>query len=123
MQSVYRTVPLEDVLRIVDFCRSQTIKNGGLFEVYPDPEGNSFIIIVNSCSTLHSKQRFRPLGAFYCSCTDSGVIMIEEEDPHFDGVDSRGKHVTAIKQVIDVLLAEGFPGAKISFNELAALKF
>ena len=123
MHSVYRTVSLEDVLRIVDFCGSQTIKNGGLFEVYPDPEGNLFIIIVNSCATLDSKERLRPLGAFYCNYAGPGVITIEEEDPHFDGVDSRGKHVTAIKQVIDILLAEGFPGVKINFNELPALKF
>ncbi|MBT5967772.1 MAG: hypothetical protein HOG61_00170, partial [Nitrospina sp.] len=52
-----------------------------------------------------------------------GIITIEEEDPHFDGVESRGRHVSAIKQVIDILLKEGFSGVKISFKELPALKF
>ena len=122
MHSVYRTVSVEDVFRIVDFCSSHTVKNGGLFEVYPDSEGNLFMVIVNSCSSLDSKRRFQPLGAFYCNYGGLGVITIEEEDLHFDGVRSRRRHVTAIKQVIDILLAEGFPGTQISFNELPALK-
>ena len=123
MHSVYRTESPEDVFRIVDFCSSNTVKNGGLFEVYPDPGGSLFMVIVNACSKLDSKYRPHPLGAFYCNYAGPGVITIEEEDPHFDGVESRGRHVTAIKQVIDVLLAEGFPGVQISFNELPALKF
>jgi hypothetical protein len=122
MHSVYRTASLEDVFRIVDFCNSHTVKKGGLFEVYPDPGGNLFMIIVNSCSELDLKRRLNPLGAFYCNYAGPGVITIEEEDPHFDGVESRKRYVTAIKQVIDILLAEGFPGTKISFNELPALK-
>ena len=123
MHSVYRTASVEDVFRIVDYCSSYTIKNGGLFEVYPDPGANLFMVIVNSCSGLDPSHRFRPLGAFYCNYAGPGVITIEEEDPHFDGVESRGRHVNAIKQVIDILLKEGFPGVKISFKELPALKF
>ena len=123
MHSVYRTTSLEDVFRIVDFCSIYNVKNGGLFEVYPDPAGNLFMIIVNSCHESDSKRRPHPLGAFYCNYAGPGVITIEEEDPHFDGVESRRRHVTAIKQVIDILLAEGFPGVEISFNELPALKF
>ena len=123
MHSVYRTVSPEDVFRIVDFCSRNNVKNGGLFEVYPDSGGSLFMVIVNTCSELDSKHRPHPLGAFYCNYAGPGVITIEEEDPHFDGVESRRRHVTAIKQVIDVLLAEGFPGVQISFNELPALKF
>ena len=123
MHSVYRTVSPEDVFRIVDFCSHNNVKNGGLFEVYPDSGGSLFMVIVNSCSELDSKHRPHPLGAFYCNYAGPGVITIEEEDPHFDGVESRRRHVTAIKQVIDILLAEGFPGVQISFNELPALKF
>jgi hypothetical protein len=50
------------------------------------------------------------------------VISIEDEDPHFDGAGSRKRHVKAIKQVIDILLQEGFPGTQIQFNDLPALK-
>ena len=122
MHSIYCTAPLEDILRIVDYCRSHTVKNGGLFEVYPDTNENLFMIIVNSCSESDLKVQFRPLGAFYCNYSGPGVITIEEEDPHFDGAESRKRHVTAIKQVIDILLKRGFPGTYISFNDMPALK-
>ena len=122
MHSVYRTVSLEDVIRIVDYCRNNTVKNGGLFEVYPDPDENLFMIIVNSCSESDTKYQLRPLGAFYCNYAGLGVITIEEEDPHFDGAESRKRNVTAIKQIIDILLKKGFPGTHISFNDMPALK-
>ena len=121
MHNVYRTASLENVIRIVEYCRNHTVKNGGLFEVYPDPDENLFMIIVNSCSESNSKH-FRPLGAFYCNYAGPGVITIEEEDSHFDGAKSRKRHVIAIKQVIDILLKKGFPGTHISFNDMPALK-
>jgi len=122
MHSVYRTASLEDVLRIVDYCGNHSVKNGGLFEVYPDPDENLFMIIVNSCSESDLKYQLRPLGAFYCNYAGPGVITIEEENPHFDGAESRKRHVAAIKQVIDILLKNGFPGTHIIFNDLPALK-
>ena len=122
MHSVYRTASLEDVFRIVDYCRLHTVKNGGLFEVYPDPDENLFMVVVNSCSESDSMHQLRPLGAFYCIYVGPGVLTIEEEDPHFDGAESRKRHVTAIKQVIDILLKDGFPGTQIGFKNLPALK-
>ena len=122
MHSVYRAAPLTDVVRIVDYCRNHTVKNGGLFEVYPDPEKNLFMIIVNSCSESDSKHQLRPLGAFYCNYAGPGLITIEEEDPYFDGSEYRKRRVSAIKQVIDILLKKGFPGTHISFNDMPALK-
>ena len=122
MHSVYRTASLEDITRIVDYCRNHTVKKGGLFEVYPDPDENLFMIIVNSCSELDLNHQLRPLGAFYCNYAGPGVITIEEEDLHFDGAESRKRHVTATKQVIDILLKQGFPGVYISFNDMPALK-
>ena len=122
MHSVYRTVSFEDVIRIVDYCRNNTVKNGGLFEVYPDSDENLFMIIVNSCSELEAKRQFRPLGSFYCNYSGPGVITIEEEDPYFDGAKSRKRHVAAVKQVIDILVEQGFPGTHISFNDMVALK-
>ena len=122
MHSVYRTASLEDITRIVDYCRNHTVKKGGLFEVYPDPDENLFMIIVNSCSELDLNHQLRPLGAFYCNYAGPGVITIEDEDPHFDGAESRKRHVTATKQVIDILFKQGFPGVYISFNDMPALK-
>jgi len=122
MHSVYRTAPLEDIIRIVDYCRSCSVKKGGIFEIYPDPRENLFMIIANSCSESDPMGRLRPLGAFYCNYVGPGVITIEEEDPHFDGAESRKRHVVAIKQVIDILLKDGFPGTQIYFKDLPALK-
>lgn len=122
MHAVFKAVPLEDVQRIIDYCREQTTNNGGLFEVYPGPEGNMAMMIVNACSGEEPLNAFSPIGAFYCNFVGPGVISIEEEDPHFDGAQSRKRHVKAIKQVIEILLKEGYPGNKISFNELPALK-
>ncbi len=122
MHAVYKAVSFEDVQRVIDYCQGHTIHKGGLFEVYPGSEPNMMMMIVNSCSGEGSVNSFRPLGAFYCNFIAPGVISIEEEDPHFDGTDSRKRHVKANKQVIDIILEKGFPGTQISFNDLPALK-
>ena len=121
MHAVYKAVSLEDVQRVINFCREHAKHNSDLFEVYPGPENNMAMMIVNACSGEESMDALRPIGAFYCNFAGPGVISIEEEDPHFDGAHSRSRHVQAIKQVIDILLKEGYPGNKISFNELPAL--
>lgn len=121
MHAVYKAVPLEDVQRVIDYCRDHTIKNGGFFEVYPGPKENMAMMIVNACSGEEYLKPLRPIGAFYCNFAGPGLISIEEEDPHFDGAQSRSRHVQAIKQVIDILLKEGYPGNKISFHDLPAL--
>lgn len=77
------------------------------------------MVIVNACSGEYSM--LRPVGAFYCNFVGPGVISIEEEDPHFDGAESRKRHVQAIKQVVDILLKDGYPGNTISFNNIFSL--
>ena len=72
------------------------------------------MIVVNSSSP--DDEKFHPLGGFYCNYLGPGVISIEEEDPNFDGAESRKRHVRAIKQVIDIILKNGFPGTKLTFN-------
>jgi hypothetical protein len=122
MHSIYKAVPFEDVERILQYCHQHNVNNGGLFEVYPSPDSSMEMVIVNSCSEDAQENERRPLGAFYCNYSGPGVISIEDEDPHFDGAGSRKRHVKAIKQVIDILLQEGFPGTQIQFNDLPALK-
>lgn len=122
MHAVYKAVSIEDAQRVIDFCRGHTIQNGGLFEVYPGPDPDTAMVIVNSLSGDGPLNSFRPLGAFYCNFVAPGVISIEEEDPQFDGVDSRKRHVQAIKQIIDILLEKGYPGTRIAFDDLPALK-
>ena len=123
MHAVYKAVPFEDAQRILEYCHHHTVNNGGLFEVYPGG-GDMQMVVVNSASEDEEPlENFRPLGAFYLNYVGPGVISIEEEDPHFDGVESRKRHIAAIKQVIDILLKQGFPGTRIRFQDLPALKF
>jgi hypothetical protein len=121
MHAVYKAVPLEDIHRVLDYCRNHMKNNGGLFEVYPGQD-NMEMVIVNACSGEEDLKQLYPLGAFYCNFVAPGVISIEEEDSHFDGAKTRKRHVEAIKQVIDILLKEGYPGNEISFQNLSALK-
>jgi hypothetical protein len=116
MHAVYKAVPLKDVQRVIDYCRDNKKQGSDLFEVYPGPEENMAMMIVNAISGESPLNALRPIGAFYCNFVGPGVISIEEEDPHFDGVASRKQHIQAIKQVIDLLLQEGYPGNNISFN-------
>jgi len=121
MHVIYKTVAPGEVDRIIAYCSHHNVKNGGLFEVYPGADGGLVMVIVNSCSESGPQGKLRPLGAFYLNYSGPGVISIEEEDPHFDGAESRKRHVTAIKQVIDILLKAGFPGNTIAFQDLPAL--
>ena len=122
MHNVYKVVSPLETQRIFDYCRVHNVKNGGLFELYPDPEVGFSMIIVNSSSESAPKGNMRPLGAFYLNYSGPGVISIEEEDPHFDGSESRKRHVAAIKQVIDILLKDGYPGNKIAFEDFPCLQ-
>lgn len=121
MHHIYKAVSLVDIHRIIDYCQNHTIQKGGLFEVYPDPNGSIFMVIVNSSSDDGPSNMFRPLGGFYCNHAGLGVISIEEENPYHDDNTAPKRNIKAIKQVIDILLAEGFPGTEIRFNDLPGL--
>ena len=114
MHSSYKEVSPADLRRILDYCRHNTVKNGGLFEVYSTPGEDMHMVVVNSCDD--PAETLRPLGAFYCNYLRLGTISIDDEDPGYDGMASRKRHVSAIKQVIDILLRDGHPGTKIKFN-------
>lgn len=118
MHTVYKAIPTEDIDRIIAYCGEHTIQNGGLFEVYPGPDGMMKMIVVNSCAEDEPLEKFHPLGAFYCNYIGPGVISIEEEEPHHDGMPSTKRHIKAIKQAIDILIKEGYPGTKIGYKNL-----
>ncbi len=122
LHTIYKSVPVEEVDRILAYCRAHTLQKGGLFEVYPGPDGFMHMVIVNSCSQDDPAGILRPLGAFYCNYHGPGIISIEDEDPDHDGMPTRRRHVQAVKQVIDILLQEGYPGTRIRFNDLPGLK-
>jgi hypothetical protein len=61
------------------------------------------LVVVNSRPEDELLDKFRPLGAFYCNYLGPGIISLEEEDPHHEGMPSAKHHIKAIKQVIDNL--------------------
>lgn len=103
MHTVYKALPKEDVDRIITYCKNHTIQKGGLFEVYP--EGLMTMVVVNSRPEDEPMEKFRPLGAFYCNYLGPGIISLEEEDPHHEGMPSAKHHIKAIKKMIDTLIA------------------
>ncbi len=118
MHTLFKEINIQDAQRILNYCQTNSIQKGGLFEVYSTPGEDIHMIIVNSCPEDEPLEKFRPLGAFYLNYLKPGSISIEENDPHFDGMASRKYHVAAIKQVIHLLLEFGHPGYKISYNDL-----
>lgn len=121
MHDLYKNIPFEDACRILDYCRRNTIQSGGLFEVYSTPGQDIHMIIVNSSPEDGPMEMFRPLGAFYLNYLHAGSVTIENEDPNHDSMPSTKRHVAAIKQVIDILIEQGFPGTHIRFNDLPAV--
>ena len=104
MHTVYKALPIEDVDHIIAYCRKHTVQKGGVFEVYPGPDDLMTMVVVNSCPEEEPLDKFRPLGAFYCNYLGPGIISLEEEEPHHDGMPSAQSHIKAIKQTIDTLI-------------------
>ena len=111
MHTVYKALAPEDVELIIAYCQDHTIQNGGLFEVYPDPEGSVTTVVVSSRQENEPLENFCPVGAFFCNYLGLGIISLEEEDPHYDGMASAKNHIKAIKQTIDTLISSIRRGA------------
>jgi hypothetical protein len=105
LHTLYKALAPEDVKLIIAYCQDHTIQNGGLFEVYPDPDGSVTTVVVNSRQEKELLENFRPVGAFFCNYLGPGIISLEEEDPHYDGMASAKNHIKAIKQNIDTLIS------------------
>jgi len=104
MQAVYRALDPQEIPRILECCRRHSARSGGPFEVYPGPGGDMHMVIVNSRDGDGSLDALCPVGVFYLNYSGPGVISIEEEDPHYDGMPSRKNHVAALKEIIDRLI-------------------
>jgi hypothetical protein len=111
LHTVYKALSPEDVELIIAYCQDHTIQNGGLFEVYPDPDGSVTTVVVNSRLENESLENFRPVGAFFCNYLGPGIISLEEGDPHHDGMPTAKNHIKSIKQTIDTLTSTTRRGA------------
>ncbi|MBC8282887.1 MAG: hypothetical protein H8E32_03660 [Nitrospinae bacterium] len=118
MHTIYKALPPEEIERIIAYCKDHTIQKGGLFEIYPGAKDSEKMVIVNSSPKNEPLEQFRPLGTFYCNYLGPGIISLEEDDPHHDSVSSVQLHIQVIKQTIDLLIEQGYPGTKICFEDL-----
>jgi hypothetical protein len=105
LHTLYKALAPEDVELIIAYCRDHTIQNGGLFEVYPDPDRSVTTVVVNSRHENEPLENFRPVGAFFCNYFGPGIISLEEEDLHYDGMASAKNHIKDIKKNIDTLIS------------------
>jgi len=105
MHTIYKTMPTTDIHKMVDLCKKNSVKNGGIFEVYPGTQKDSWTIIVNKNAIEKTKPALIPLGVFYINFAGEGVLSLEDEDPDYDGMPSTGEHAKAVKKTIDRLLA------------------
>jgi len=116
MHTIYKTIPEEDIFKIIDLCRLHSVKVGGIFEVYSGSKKETWTVIVNERGGKELCSSLIPLGLFYVNLVGAGVLSIEDEDPKYDGMPSTKEHVKAVKTVIDRLLdAVKHPEKTINF--------
>ena len=111
MHIVYKALAPKNIQRIITYCKNHSVQKGGVFEVYPEPDGLMTLVVVNANSDEEPLEKFNPLGTFYCNYLGPGIISLEEEDPHYDGMASAKNHIKAIKQTIDTLISTTRRGA------------
>ena len=101
--------------RILAYCKENTCKQGGLFELYFGENDAQVMVIVNLNHENEPMEKFKPLGSFYCNYMGEGIISLDEEESDYDAMPSAKEHMKAIKKVIDILIEKAYPGAQLNF--------
>ena len=104
--------------RMLSYCKENTLKKGGPFEIYHGEINSQIMVLVNSNHEKESIEKLKPLGSFYCNYVGEGIISLDEEEVDYDAMPSAKEHIKAIKQVIDLLIEKAYPGAQLKFPNL-----
>ena len=104
--------------RVLSYCKENTRKKGGPFEIYPDEINSQIMVIVNSSHEKESIEKLKPLGSFYCNYIGEGIISFDQAEADYDVTPSAKEHIKAVKKVIDILIEKAYPGAKLKFPSL-----
>ena len=115
LHTVYKAISLEEMERILVYCKQHTLKNKGPFEIYSGAQDLQIMVIVNSGQENEPLEKFKPIGAFYCNYMGEGIISLDQEETNYDAMPSAHKHVQVIKQVVDILIEKAYPGAQLQF--------
>ena len=93
LHTVYKAISLEEMERILVYCKQHNLKNKGPFEIYSGAEDFQIMVIVNSVQENEPLEKFKPIGAFYCNYMGEGIISLDQEETNYDAVPSAQKHV------------------------------
>ena len=118
LQTIYKAISPEEMERVLSYCKENTRKKGGPFEIYPGEINSQIMVLVNSNYGEESIEKLKPLGSFYCNYMGEGIISLDEEEPDNDTMPSAKAHIKAIKKVIDILIEKAYPGAHLKFPSL-----
>ncbi len=118
LHTVYKAISPEEMERVLSYCKENTCKKGGPFEIYPGEINSQIMVLVNSNHEKKSIEKLKPLGSFYCNYMGEGIISFDQAEDDYDAIPSAKEHIKAIKQVIDILIEKAYPGVPLKFPSL-----
>ena len=118
LHTVYKAISREEMERVLSYCKENTLKKGGPFEIYPGEINSQIMVLVNSNHEKKSIEKLKPLGSFYCNYMGEGIISFDQAEDDYDAIPSAKEHIKAIKQVIDILIEKAYPGVPLKFPSL-----
>ena len=118
LHTIYRAISPEEMERVLSYCKENTRKKGGPFEIYPGAINSQIMVVINSHHESEPMEKFKPLGSFYCNYIGEGIISFDQAEDDYDVTPSAKEHIKAVKQVIDILIEKAYPGAHLIFPSL-----
>ena len=118
LHTVYKAISREEMERVLSYCKENTRKKGGPFEIYPGEINSQVMVVINSHHESEPMVKFKPLGSFYCNYIGEGIISFDQAEADYDTTPSAKEHIKAVKQVIDILIEKAYPGAHLKFPSL-----
>ena len=118
LHTVYKAILPEEMERVLSYCKENTRKKGGPFEIYPGEINSQIMVLVNSNHEKEFIEKLKPLGSFYCNYIGEGIISFDQAEADYDVTPSAKEHIKAVKKVIDILIEKAYPGAHINFPSL-----
>ena len=118
LHTIYKAISPEEMERVLSYCKENTRKKGGPFEIYPGKINSQIMVLVNSNHEKESIKKLKPLGSFYCNYMGKGIISFDQAEDDYDAIPSAKEHIKTIKQVIDILIEKAYPGVPLKFPSL-----
>jgi len=118
LHTVYKAISPEEMERVLSYCKENTRKKGGPFEIYLGEINSQIMVLINSSHEKESIEKLKPIGSFYCNYMGEGIISFDQAEADYDVIPSAKEHIKAVKQVIDILIEKAYPGIHLNFPSL-----